>query len=851
MTDFGVSRLPGEAVLLGGSRPWQAPECSRGTYFKIEEAKRTDIYSFGMLVWRVFLDGDPFKLLGEFQGSSSKERREKRNQAVADLKANDELVQHVCKSLALSENLTRLQLEMLCEVVAVTLVKDASRRELDITRLIRLLSKNQWYEARHPVAPARIPMDIDAHFLDLEKCWPEFARVSPVVHSSVASGLLESIHVTPDEHIHVIEDHKLSAGYQLALCYANGTGVPFDAGSCLEWLMFAANNGSVKARQAYHKVAKALEVSSTKFANPWTTSHESVSLDSSFESISKEETIFEADAEGGVEANEKADSSTDRGQSGISFLGAAEACKYAELATLISASAKPSASEDGVSPLHFASSWEITEAKDLVPRLIKAGADINAVARHGPTVGGTPLMWSVYGNHFEHSELLLENGADPLISLAGGDNAVSLATRTHSASHLRMILSHVRAVEVRGQFSHLLEAALGGLSRFARLVRHGSHWKATAEETLSILKDWDVLYNGVEHFNGALLSALKNCVRNGYARMNTDVQMAAIHANNIDASHLGNLLRESVLSSDKGLFISLLNYGVPVNGTFDQGKTLLHLCAKIPDHTVAARDFAPQLLAKGANIEALDARGITPWMDAVLERKWDLADLLMQEGADPLALTYDGYNIMGLCVIAVNVGSIKYLLKYCAKHSVIQEECFIVNPDLNVSALQLAASLQLPRSHGMKLEVLGVFFNIFPSFGVKPEQRHYRSGGLYPDILPNATALDIAAVRGNVYAVKNLVKKGSHHEGDGEEAVKQARAALKRLDAINPATKGNDMERKNLERSIFIIENWDADVKNVRRRADDWTNMRTMDESNVPLSWEMVVFDYKSRKNIV
>ena len=67
LTDFGVSNHPSGKVVLGGSRPWQAPECLlvRGELFELEDARRTDVYSFGMLVWRVVVDGDPFKLLEE------------------------------------------------------------------------------------------------------------------------------------------------------------------------------------------------------------------------------------------------------------------------------------------------------------------------------------------------------------------------------------------------------------------------------------------------------------------------------------------------------------------------------------------------------------------------------------------------------------------------------------------------------------------------------------------------------------------------------------------------------------------------------------------------------------------
>ena len=751
---------------------------------------------------------------------------------IASLKENDQLVQHVCQSLALSENFTRPQLEMLCEVVSITLMKESSRRELDVTRLIRLLSKNQWYEARHPIAPARVPIAINANFLDMEKWYHEFAKISPVVHSLIVSGFLESVHGSPDDDEQALEEHKVSASYQLGVCYANGTGVPFSPEECLVWLAFAANNGSEKAHKAHSKIAEAFAFPPMEFKNPWTKSHESVSLESSFESISRDDANHEFSAPQKVEAIDTSEESAMPSQLVDSLLGEAESCQYATLAALLSANTKTSSSKDGVSPLHFASSWDIAEAKKLVPQFIKAGADIDAVAKLGPTVGGTPLLWSVHGDHIEHSQLLVENGADPFVSLDHGENALSAAARMHSASHLRMLLSNVRPVQVREHFPKLMEAALGGISRFARLVRHGKQWKTAAEDTLKLLKDWVCLYYGADYFAPVLIASLESSVNCAHARMNTDVQMASIYANKVDPSLLENLLRKSILSFDKSLFNALLEYSVPVTGSFQSQKTLLHLCARIPDHSVAASDFAPRILASGGDVNARDEDGLTPWMDAILERKWDLADLLMKEGADPLSTDTEGFNVMGLCIKAINVGSIKYLLKYCAKRVAFHDRSFLVNEKARISALQLAGSLQMPRAHGMKLEVLGVFLNIFSSFGLQHWQLHYRSDGLFPALVSDATALDIAAMRGNVYAVKNLVKKGAHHDGDGLRAVQHARAALERSTAIE-----GSMERKNLERCIFIIENWDGDAQVVRKLADDWTNMRTIDESHVDLSW--------------
>lgn len=150
LTDFGFSHLDASSngFPLGGSPPWQAPECISGKYFRIESAKRTDIYSFGLLIWRIMLDGDPFNLISYSDPGTEKERRELRNSAIALLKNEDKLVDHVCESLRISSNLKDEQLEMLERVIRSTLMKDPQRRELDMGRLIRLLSPDFWYQSR-------------------------------------------------------------------------------------------------------------------------------------------------------------------------------------------------------------------------------------------------------------------------------------------------------------------------------------------------------------------------------------------------------------------------------------------------------------------------------------------------------------------------------------------------------------------------------------------------------------------------------------------------------------------------------------------------------------------------------
>ena len=837
LTDFGVLRLEDGGLMLGGSRPWQAPEFSRTAYFKIEDAKRTDVYSFGMLLWRVFLDGDPFKSLGDTEGKTPREKRQSRNDAIAALKEEDHLVQHVCASLAISENFTRPQLEMLCEVIGITLVKDPSHRELDMARIIRLLSPMNWYEARHPVPPKRLPLEVDAHLLDMEKWHSEFDRVSPVVQTLMAHGFKD--HASdPSEHSEVdLEEGESAAAYQLAICYANGFGVHFEPAECLKWLQFAADGGSQKAQEALPKITQAFQqTQTTLFVDPWAKSDDACSLLSSSWASEFPDTTTPATDRDGIASLRLTESTA---MPGITWtlLNAAERCRYDVLESLLMNSAKPMISEDGVSPIHFLSSWDVSRAEGLGRRLILAGAEINVRAKRGPTVGGTPLMWSVYGDHIEHSQILLNLGADPMAATVDGDDALSFAAKLHLTAHLRLLLENVRPSQMRGQLGRLIKAAAGGESRFTRILRHGRRWKTAATETLHLLRDWNALFPDADDFRSLVLPALESGLKTPYGRTNTDVQVDFIKSTRIEPALMHNLLRESVLSFNKGLFDALLDYGVPVSTLFERKKSLLHLCAKIPDHSVATADFAPRLLALGAELDATDEDGITPWMDAILERKWDLADLLMKTGANALATDKAGFNVLGLCIISLNLGAIKYLMKYCEQKEKFHENSFLINKEKQISAVQLASSLIPPRAHGMKLEVVGVFLTILTNFAREPWQLNFRSDGLLPD----ASALDIAASNGNVHAVKNLVKKGAHLAG-GSRASGWAQAKL--------STTTDSMQKKNLERCTFIIENWDDKHKHTRRLADDWTNMRTIDESHIASSWDILVFEYAKRNNI-
>ena len=175
-----------------------------------------------------------------------------------------------------------------------------------------------------------------------------------------------------------------------------------------------------------------------------------------------------------------------------------------------------------MSAIHFLSSWDVEKAHSLGLRLVKAGVDVNAVAKRGTTVGGTPLMWAVYGGHLEHAKILIELGAEPMVSTNDGEDALSFAARQHSAVLFRYLLENTRPFRVRGHLRRLIEATLGGESRFKRMTRHGARWITAAGETLQLLKDWHSLFPEAEDFTSILLPALRASLKTSYGMFDLD-----------------------------------------------------------------------------------------------------------------------------------------------------------------------------------------------------------------------------------------------------------------------------------------------------------------------------------------
>ena len=627
------------------------------------------------------------------------------------------------------------------------------------------------------------------------------------------------------------------AAYQLAVCYAIGFGVPFEPVESIKWLEIAAMGGSQPAREVLPRFIEVFDNDLRNYVIPLEESLGSLSFAKPTSGNASEPTI-EVDAHVDVLKIEFRDGKSftnGRLSDGkLLLLKAAEACQHTAIELLLlNGVSGNSATHEGVTALHFLSAWDMDKALDIGHKLKQAGGNINTVARKGASAGGTPLMWSVHADSRKHSSLILELGGDPLTPDEFGVNALHLCARLHLGKHLQLLLKHSSPAKIEGSVSQLLVEAASGESRFRHVLRHGNDWKTAPLEVLKLLQAWNTVFPDSNDFNSMVLAALRQSLHSSLGPSNTNIQVLFIETCSVPPENCTLLLVESIVTDNKDMFDLLLEPLVPVTGRFEQGKTLLHLCAQNPNNTTTIQYFAHQLLKfEGVDVNARDSSGQTPFMDALLARKWDLAWLLLHyEGVDPLTTTDAGYTIIGLLIQTLNLGAAKWAFKYSGAGDMFRAKGFIVHPEKNISAIQEAAQLQLPRAHGMKTEVSGLFLFILTNF-MSRERIDFRSDGIMKD----ASALDIAAAKGNVQSVKALMKKDAHLRS-GETASNLAREKLN--------SSQDFLTRKHLERCIFIIGNWEKDPKGTERMADGWTKLRTLDESNIRSSWEIIAWEWK------
>ena len=150
---------------------------------------------------------------------------------------------------------------------------------------------------------------------------------------------------------------------------------------------------------------------------------------------------------------------------------------------------------DGTTALHWAAH---NGDADLVDRLIKAGANVNAKNEFG----STPLIEAALANSTPVIESLVKAGADVDATYVDGETVLMILARSTNVKAAKLLMDHeanVNAVESQKQQTALMWAAAQGQAPIVReLIAHGADVNArayinptaTANFSDSTYKDW-------------------------------------------------------------------------------------------------------------------------------------------------------------------------------------------------------------------------------------------------------------------------------------------------------------------------------------------------------------------------
>lgn len=139
---------------------------------------------------------------------------------------------------------------------------------------------------------------------------------------------------------------------------------------------------------------------------------------------------------------------------------------------------------EGITPLHWAA---INNQYAMCQFLLKAGAEVN---KKGGESVATPAMWAAQRCHYYTVNLLLQHGADPLITDIQGYNILHLATFEGNIFLLVLLLHHninVDIPDIQGHTSLMWAAYKGFPACVDLFLRWGADVHATDETGFTAL----------------------------------------------------------------------------------------------------------------------------------------------------------------------------------------------------------------------------------------------------------------------------------------------------------------------------------------------------------------------------
>jgi ankyrin repeat protein len=272
---------------------------------------------------------------------------------------------------------------------------------------------------------------------------------------------------------------------------------------------------------------------------------------------------------------------------------------------------------------------------DVVERLLKAGAEVDATGASGTT----SLMWAAFTGHDDVARALLAAGADPNAADAGSDGSTPLmiAALMLDADTVRLMIDKggdVHAGNERNQ-TPLMFAALSGRQEaiVAELIQAGVDVNKrtttghTALESAVLRGDLAVVEQLLRA--GADVSAVGD-------RGWTPLMIAAGNGSRSVAEREVGFALPGWTDSSREIVRVLLEHGSDIHARNEDGDRALGLAAKSGHLEVVAA-----LIDSGAEVNAGGAQGLTPLFPAAAGTRAEMVELLLTRGGDVNARSDD------------------------------------------------------------------------------------------------------------------------------------------------------------------------------------------------------------------
>ncbi|EDN02649.1 predicted protein [Histoplasma mississippiense (nom. inval.)] len=256
------------SCLSMGTYPYQAPESSQR--LSADGIKQTDVYSFGLLVWRSFIDG---KSIATELGLDSKPT-ESSETLIQELKLSDEiLLKAVCSIQSYSSNngISDRALELILYVLAQTILvepKDrclsraqSALRGMHINKIDSFLQKVAAANDERDDIEGTEPPGSHGNDYDCQRNTPGYRQ--KLSHPDIGEFLFEPEKLKEIldwvQQQQIVDDFREAArknrtgtsdglqpwkaAYYLFQCYLSGFGVTFDGKQACHWLQESADAG--------------------------------------------------------------------------------------------------------------------------------------------------------------------------------------------------------------------------------------------------------------------------------------------------------------------------------------------------------------------------------------------------------------------------------------------------------------------------------------------------------------------------------------------------------------------------------------------------------------------------------